>query len=410
MDIFIGRQPIFNLHEEVVAYELLYRNENVNAYFGTDADAATIDVLVNSFFSIGFNEVTHGLPGFVNFTDSLLMNPIIEVLDPNSIVIELLEDVAITKELINRVIELKSSGFIIALDDFILNKDVDLYDELFAHTDIIKVDFLNTSLFERLEIEKRVKSSYSHIKLLAEKVETRNHFDVAKYAGYSLFQGYFFEQPQILKSKEIPVNTIQYFQIMTLLRDDEPNINQIAENIERDISLTYKLLQIINNSGKRPTSKKVRSIKQAIILLGLTELRKYLYLLAMRESGLSADSDVYKEIMYSSLFRAKICELLAKRQKKENYSEYFLVGMFSMIDSLLQRPIKSIINQLPFSEEVIITICNGETEMTPYLKFSIALNKLDWTKINEYRLLFDLTEDEMERLYVEATQWAQNSL
>lgn len=410
MDIFIGRQPIFNSNEEVVAYELLYRSENVNAYIGTDADAATMDVLVNSFLTIGINEVTHGLPGFVNFTDNLLMDPVIEVLDPEVVVIEILEDVPITKKLIDRVIELKKKGFTIALDDFIINKDIDLYDELFTHTDIIKVDFLLTSLFERLEIEKRVKTSFPHIKLLAEKVETRNHFDVAKYAGYSLFQGYFFEQPQILKSKDIPVNTIQYFQIMTLLKDGEPNINLIAENIERDISLTYKLLQIINNSGKRSMSKKVRSIKQAIILLGLAELRKYLYFLALRESGLSSDSDVYREIMYASLFRAKICELLAKKHSKTNFSEYFLVGMFSMIDSLLQRPIKSIINKLPFSEEVVITICGGETEMTPYLKFSIALNKMDWGKVNEYRLLFGLTDIELERLYFEATRWAENSI
>lgn len=409
MDVFIGRQPIFNSNEEVVAYELLYRNKNVNEYAGTDADAATIDVLVNSFLSIGINEVTNGLPGFINFTENLIMDPIIEVLDPASVVIELLEDVTITKKLIHRVIELKKKGFIIALDDFILNKDVDLYDELFEYTDIIKVDFLQSSMIERHEIEKRVKTSFPHIKLLAEKVETRNHLDVAKYAGYSLFQGYFFEQPQILRSTDIPINTIQYFQIMALLKDDEPNVHLISENIERDVSLTYKLLQIINNSQKR-TFSKVRSIKQAIMLLGFTELRKYLYFLAMRESGLTADNDVYRQIIYGSLFRAKICELMAKRQRKTNFSEYFLVGMFSLIDSLLQRPMETIINKLPFSEEVIDTICQSETEMTPYLEFSIALNKMDWTGIKKYRLYFNLDKHEVEQLYVEATKWAENSM
>lgn len=409
MDVFIGRQPIFNSTEEVVAYELLYRNQNVNAYSGTDADAATIDVLVNSFLSIGMNEVTNGLPGFVNFTDNLLMNPVIDLLDPSSVVIEILEDVPITEQLIKRVIELKRKGFTIALDDFILNKEVTLYNELFAYTDIIKVDFLLSSLFERTEIEQCVKTSFPHIRLLAEKVETRNHFDVAKFAGYSLFQGYFFEQPQVLKSTDIPISTLQYFQVMTLLKDDEPNINLIAENIERDISLTYKLLQIINTSQKRSVSK-VRSIKQAIMLLGFTELRKYLYFLAMRESGITVENDVYKEIIYASLFRAKICELMAKKQLKKNYSEYFLVGMFSMIDTLLQRPMQSIVNKLPFSEEVINTICKGETEMTPYLTFSIALNKMDWEQIEKYRSQLDLTQEDVERLYIKASEWAGNSM
>lgn len=408
MEVFIGRQPIFNLHEQVVAYELLYRSKNGNSFPMVDSDAATIDVLVNSFLSIGIEEVTKGKPCFVNFTDNLLKSTLIDYLNPAQVVIEILEDVPINTLLVERVKELKARGFKIALDDFVLDHTVEVYDELFAHIDYIKVDFMLSSLLERMEIENKIKENFPHITLLAEKVETRNQFDVAKHSGYQLFQGYFFEQPQIIKSTDIPANTLQYFQILALLKDEEPNVGILAENIERDLSLTYKLLQMINNSTKRSKSK-VRSIKQAILFLGLGELRKWIYLLTMREIDMNTDTDLFKELMRTSLFRAKVCEKLAKLSYKQNFSEYFLIGMFSVIDSLLQRPMSSILNQLPFPEEITDTILGKQTEMSPYLEFSIALGKLDWDTLDVLAPKFDLNMESMDLLYKEALQWAETS-
>ena len=409
MEVFIGRQPIFNLHEQVVAYELLYRSKNVNTFPMVDSDAATVDVLVNSFLSIGIEEVTNGKPCFVNFTENLLMSSINEYLNPSQVVIEILEDVPLTPKLVERVIELKSYGFKIALDDFILDEHVQIYDELFVHIDFIKVDFLLSPLLERMEIENKVKEKFPHIKLLAEKVETRNQFEVAKHSGYELFQGYFFEQPQILKATDIPVNTIQYFYIISLLKEEEPNIQLLSENIERDISLTYKLLQMVNNSSRRSKSK-VRSIKQAILILGIADLRKWIYLLAMREIDMNTDSDLFKEVMRTSLFRAKACEKLAKLSCKQNFSEYFFVGMFSLIDTLLQRPLHIILQQLPFSEDIKATILGYQTEMTPYLEFSIALGKLDWDSLEELAPKINIDLTSIDLLYHEAIEWAEKSL
>ncbi|UNT56409.1 EAL and HDOD domain-containing protein [Lysinibacillus capsici] len=408
MEVFIGRQPIFNLHEQVVAYELLYRSKNVNAFPMVDSDAATIDVLVNSFLSIGFEEVTKGKPGFVNFTENLLMSSIHEFLNPSQVVIEILEDVPLTSQLVERVIELKKQGFQIALDDFMMDDQVKVYDELFEQIDYIKVDFLASSIVKRMEIENKVKEKFPHIQLLAEKVETRHQFEVAKSSGYVLFQGYFFEQPQIIRATDIPANAIQYIHIISLLKEEEPNIHLLAENIERDISLTYKLLQMINNSSKRSKSK-VRSIKQAIVLLGVSNLRKWIYLLAMREIDIDADSDLFKEVMCTSLFRAKVCEKLAKLAYKKNFSEYFLVGMFSLIDTLLQRPMNVILQQLPFSEDITNTILGFETEMTPYLEFSIALSKLDWLRLEELAVQLNIQLVDIDLLYYEAIEWAEKS-
>ena len=409
MDVFIGRQPIFNINEEIVAYELLYRSQTENAIQNTDSDTATVDVLVNYFLSMGIKEVTKGKPGFINFTENLLMNDVLGLINPSKIVIEILEDVPITEQLIQRVKELKELDFRIALDDFVLDQDVSLYDELFEYIDFIKVDFLATPLLERMEIENRVKNNYPHIQLLAEKVETRNQYDVAKFAGYTLFQGYFFEQPQVIISTDIPLNTLQYFKIMLLMKEEEPDITQIAESIEKDISLSFKLLKLMNESEGR-TKSKVRSIKQAVMLLGLTELRKFIYLLALREGEISEDSDLYKELLRTSLFRAKVCEKLAKMNRKENFSEYFLVGMFSLIDTLLKRPIESILEKLPFSEEVANTISGERTGMSPYLDFSIALDKMNFSQIDKYAEELNLTKSEITSLYHDANEWAEETL
>ena len=408
MEVFIGRQPIFNLHEQVVAYELLYRNKDSNSFPMIDSDAATVNVLINSFVNIGIDEVAKGRPCFVNFTENLLIGPLTDYLDPTKVVIEILEDVPITKKLISRIQDLKNRGFKIALDDFVFNESVHIYDELFMYVDYIKVDFLLSPLLERMEIENKVKTKFPHVKLLAEKVETRNQFDVAKHSGYVLFQGYFFEQPQVIKATDIPVNTLQYFHIIPLLRDDEPNVNAIAENIERDISLSYKLLQLVNKSTRRPKSK-IRTIKQAVLMLGLSELRKWIYLLAMKENGTHSESDLFGELMQRSLFRAKVCEEVAKLNNKQNYSEYFLIGLFSLIDALLRRPMTMILEQLPLSEEIAETIVGGTTPMSSYLAFSVALSKVEWDKVEKYGAQLGLSEEQVMQIQKKADEWVEET-
>ncbi|MBD8036533.1 EAL domain-containing protein [Solibacillus sp. A46] len=409
MEVFIGRQPIFNKYEEIIAYELLYRNNYVNQFPNIDSDTATIELLINSFLSIGIKEVANGKPAFINFTENLIMQDSVDFLESEQVVIEILEDVSITPELIQQLKQLKSAGYKLALDDFVIDEKVLVYDELFPQIDYIKIDFLHTSENERIVTERLIKSKFPHIKLLAEKVETREQFEIAKQSGYSLFQGYFFEKPQILTANDIPANIFQYFQIISLLRDDETNIDLLAENIEREISLSYRLLKLINGSSKR-TKKKVRSIKQAILMLGLLELRQWVYLLAMRESNINSNNDVFKELMYTSLFRAKACEISARLNYKKNYSEYFLVGLFSLIDSLLKRPLNIIVTQLPLSDDILETISGSQTVMTPYLQFSTALSKLDWENIMPLANQLNIPSDEILPMYEEVKGWVNDTL
>lgn len=301
MELFIGRQPIFDLNGHIGAYELLYRSKDKSEFSSINPDAATVDVIVNAFLNFGIKEVTNGKPCFVNFTENLLMGPLVDYLDPNQVVIEILEDVQITPKIIDRVRELKLAGFQIALDDFVLDEQVEIYYELFSIIDYIKVDFLLSPLNKCIEIEKEIKSKFPHIRLLAEKVETIKQLNSAKNSGYELFQGYFFERPQIITTRSIPTSTIQCFQIITLLSVDEPNIDAITEIIESDISLSYNLLHLINTYHHFGKSS-IQSIKQAILMLGLIDLTRWIYLLAMKDSINSSYPSVKLELMRVSLF------------------------------------------------------------------------------------------------------------
>lgn len=408
MDVFVARQPIFNKNEDIVAYELLYRSNQQNRFPNIDQDGATVDVFINSFMSIGLEELTGGKPAFINFTANLINSKLFDFMDSTKLVIEVLEDVEITPQVIDHIKQFKQFGFQVALDDFTMVSFAKTPAELYPYIDIIKVDFMATTALERMTLENELKIRYPHLKLLAEKVETRHHYEIAKHSGYSHFQGYFFEKPQIVAAVDIPPNVLQYLHVLSLLKQDEPDINEISENIERDLSLTYKLLQLINETKKR-TRSKVRSIKQAVLLLGLTELRKWIYFLALREAKIDLKKDASKEVLYASLYRAKFCEKLAQHKFKKNASEYFLVGLFSLMDVILQRSMGLILQKLPFDDQIIQTLNGQDTELSPYLNLSIALSRGDFEQVVQLSETIQVSEEIILRIHDEATTWVRHS-
>ena len=404
MEIFVARQPIFTKNEQIFAFELLYRDSDTNAFPVIDGDLATLEVLTHSFLTIGINNLAGEKLCFINFTENLLDNIVFDKIPPHRVVVEILEDVPITPSLIEKLTSIKKLGFLIALDDFCLHNNINLYDELFKLVDFIKIDFMLSTLSERESIEKIVKKNYPHIVLLAEKVETREDFYHAKEAGYGLFQGYFFAKPEIIKGTEIPANTVQYIRIIGLLSNQVATIEQIADEIERDVSLSFKVLKIINSPAARKKSK-IRSIKQAVVMLGLEELKHWLYVLMLRESKVNGNGDGMA-IIEASLFRARFCELLAKRNLLQNASEYFLVGMFSLIDTILQQNMNDLLQELPLTDVVIETLSGNSTEMTPYLELSKACDEVRWDDIIAGAETVGIDHATLNKYYLEARSWA----
>jgi EAL and modified HD-GYP domain-containing signal transduction protein len=394
-EVFVGRQPILDANGDLFAYELLYRNSNNNYFPNIDPEIATIGVIVNTFLSPGFEQIA-AKKTFINFSASLLVTDIFDTLAPERIVIEILEDVKITPIILSKLQKLKSAGFQLALDDFILQKQFDKYPALFQMIDYIKVDFVSTTESQRVAIES-LKSIYPQIKLLAEKVETVEQFTKAKAIGYELFQGYFFAKPDIVKNTKLPAKTLLYFEVLKLLNYETPNIEEIATLIMQDVSLSYRLLKQLNTYAFK-SSKKVISVHQAIVIMGLKDFKKWIQFLVIYQESSKGPDGRSKALINYSLTRANLCELLAAESGKANTDEYYMLGMFSLIDVILEREPSYIFPLLPVTTEIIDTLCGHQTEMTPYLRIVVALEKLDYTEAIQQAELLGISEKELSEI------------
>ncbi|WP_077214340.1 EAL and HDOD domain-containing protein [Bacillus dakarensis] len=400
---FVGRQPIFNKDEDIFAYELLYRSNDENIFPNIDGDQATADVIINSFVNIGIEELSNGKPCFINFTENLLQLRVPTYFQPNDIVVEILEDVLPGPEIIKICKELKQLGYKIALDDFIYHDNNPYFSEYLKYADIIKVDVLKTPLKIREKIE--FTARMMNIELLAEKVETRSDYELLKKEGYDYFQGYFFSKPVIVSTHDIPTYFLSYIDLIKNLSMTEPNVDVITELIERDLSLSYKLLKLINSPALRPRNK-ISSIRQAIVLLGFTELQKWVYVLSIRGS-LIGKSEMSDEVIRTSLTRARLCESIS-RLKKNPSSEagYFMTGMFSLMDSIIGTPMDKIVNSLPLKEEICQALIGHDNQYKQVLDLAIAVEQGKWEIISERCRTFMIDESELFTEYFNALNWS----
>ncbi|CAM3280149.1 HDOD domain-containing protein [Filibacter tadaridae] len=405
MNVFVGRQPILDVNEKIFGYELLYRNSEKNFFPTIDPNQATIGLLVNTFLSIGIDNVVGNCVSFINFTGELLAQDLFSSLNPDQVIVEILEDVEITPSLISKLYKLKNDGFKLALDDFILQEQYQIHTNLFNLIDYIKVDFLHTTLIERHKIENFAKK-HPHIAMLAEKIETKEEFLAAKKSGYTLFQGYFFSKPEIIKRSGIPSNANLHLHIINQITKDTPNIGNIADLIMHDVSLSYKMLRFINTLAFG-VPKQINSIKQAIVIIGLRETKKWMYVLALQEIGTGTTKNNVKALIEYSLTRAKMCELLAKKAGKKNADEYFLAGMFSLIDVIMNQNWEDILTHLPLSNGVAHTLTGQKTEITPYLELTKAVERFDWVSVARYANEINIDSAELSKFTQQANCWAQ---
>lgn len=374
-ELFVGRQPILDLQGNLYSFELLYRNSSSNAFPNIDPEVATINVIVNTYLSPGFEQIA-AKRTFINFSGKLLKTNIFDSLNPKQVVIEILEDVQLTPEIVERLEQLSRKGFKIALDDFILGRKQIMYPELFQVVNYIKVDFLHTAREDRLSIEK-LKSMYPQIILLAEKIKTHKQFEEAKNAGYELFQGYFFAKPEIIQRGKLPTNVLHYFELLRLLNDEGTSIDEIERVVMSDVSLAYKILKQTNTYAYQ-SLKRISSVRQAIMRIGFIELKRWIQFLAIYQEDAGKESGRNKVLVNNSLVRANLCELLALKTGKHNADEYYMLGLFSLIDLILKRNPEELFPALPVSNKIIETLCGTNTEMMPYLRIAEALEEMKY--------------------------------
>ncbi|MNM87494.1 EAL domain protein [compost metagenome] len=401
MDIFLARQPIFDKKNKIIAYELLFRTGMLNKYNSVDGDNATIEVIKNTLFNFGIEKIAKSKKVFINFTENILKSNILDLLSPEYVVVEILEDIEPTLEIINICKKLKEMKYTIALDDFVFHNK---YKSLMEFVDIIKVDFRITKGEERKEVIKKIKNK--NIKFLAEKVETIEEFNDAVKYGYSYFQGYYLSKPVVISGKKIPENKIIHMRLLEELNSKDFSLEKVEELIKKDISLSYKLLRIVN-SAEFGLKHKVTSIKQALSYTGEIQVKKWLYLVSIKAIG----DDRPDFIIFESLARAKFSELifLKTRFRKDSFNAY-LIGMLSLVDVILEKPIDEILEEILVDEEVKSALIGEKNNKYGFL-LSLILNyeqgKID--KIFELMEYFNISTDELRSSYMEAIEWSHSN-
>ncbi len=394
---YVARQPIMDLRSRVHGYELLFR-AGPDAVFRGDGDMATRTMLDNTVI-FGLDKLTGGLPAFVNCTSESLTEEMVHVLPPSMTVLEILESLDPTPELIAACRKLKCAGFRLALDDFIWKPELEPLVEL---ADYIKVDFFLFGAAERKALLKKL--SGVSVALIAEKVETQEAYREACDEGFTLFQGYYFCRPVLMENRKVPSNRLSQLEILQMLRADSIELKRLTSLVKQDASLTYRLLRLVN-SPICAVRQEVNSIQAALLAVGEVAFRRIATLAITSE--LCADQPT--EILRMAFVRGRFCEEAAALCGLDA-TEQYLRGLMSLLPAMLRLPMAEITPALPLRNEVRQALegnANAERRLLGWLE---SHERGDWASSDEALEATGLKGEALLRVFTDAVAWAEGVL
>ncbi len=394
--------------QQLLAYELLFRDGSVSAGNSAkivDPSHATAMVIANAFTQISTSEVLGTYRGFINIDTDLLFSELIEALPTNQVVLEILETVEPTPEVVARCQELKDMGFHLAVDDIVHAKES--YRPLFALASVIKVDIFTMP-------EDRLRSLTAQLKpygkkLLAEKVESLEEFTVCKSLGFDLFQGYYFAKPTILVGKKLGPSKLVLLRFLTLLMEDAetPNLENV---LKLEPALMLNLLRL-TNSVSSGLSLKVTSLSHAITILGRKHLQRWVQLLLYTNPD--GNALLVNPLLQLAATRGRLMELLSPHLRfvgsDDASDQAFMVGIMSLMPTLFSMPMQDILAQLPITEAVRQALLTNDGELAKLLALAEATEKNDSKLLHATRLPFPkITTNELNTYFIKAFSWANN--
>ncbi|MBI5878039.1 MAG: HDOD domain-containing protein [Chloroflexi bacterium] len=392
LELFIGRQPIFNRRLEVVAYELLYRSAEAARAGVVDGDQATARVLLNAFAELGLDTLVGGKKAYVNITRNFFNGTYPIPMPPAFVTLEVMEDTARDLVLYENLIALAGQGYQIALDDVI---DIEQAAPLLSIADVVKIDIMGVERRQLPALVEDVRARRSRCKLLAEKVETHEELEFCTALGFDYFQGYFLCKPVILKGRRVDAARVVILQTLVRILDPRADFRTLAQIVSQDVSLSYKLLKLVN-SAFYGFVQRITSIEGAIGLLGMNQLRGWLTLLLM-----SSIENKPHELTNLAMSRAKLCELIALTLHQPRTEPFFLVGLFSVLDALLDINMAEALDQLPLSDEVVAGLLRHEGNLGEVLQLTLAYERGDWDRLVQAKI----EPDVLRQSYVQAIRW-----
>ncbi|MEO2266863.1 EAL and HDOD domain-containing protein [Pseudoalteromonas pernae] len=402
MNFYAARQPILDREKSLVGYELLFRDGLDNVFPQINGDEATSRLIEGSQFTFGLEELTGNKPAFINFTLDTLVKGYASMMGTNEIVVEILETVQPGKRLLALTQQLKEQGYTIALDDY---KHQNVWRHFFPHIDIIKVDYLESSLEDIQEIIDAVKP-YPNIKLLAEKVETYEQYQQAMDLGFTYFQGFFFSKPEMVQSKALPPSELTLAELLYETSTTDMDLEKITKVFERDVNLSYKLLRY-SNSAMFKRRAEISTIKQALVVLGAAEIKKFLSLLFTAQLS----SDKPAELMLLSLTRARFAEVLAEKHPGSvDSGRAFLTSMMSLLDAILDQDMAEVVERLPLANDIKVALRDREGDLAKYITLVEQYEQAKWQDANKTMEEMKLDATTVPDAYHEAIHWAQEQI
>ncbi len=389
----VARQAIFDRELEVQAYELLYRACDC-AVPVSDGDGATSQVILNGLQDIGLERLVGRHRAFINLTRHFLVQPDIP-LPRDKVVLEILEDIEPDATVMQGVRALGERGYTLALDDFIYAPGLE---PLIEQADIIKIDI---QLLPRQQLEAQVRRLRTYpVQLLAEKVETEEELDRCRALGFDYFQGFFLARPHLVRGRTLSPSRQAALDLLSRLQDPELDMDGVARLIEADPGLGYRLVRFVNSAGMGLT-RLVDSIRQAAVYVGTEALRGLASLMV-----LAGENDRPRELLRNAVLRGRLCENIARKAGLEQPESHFTVGMFSLLDALLGKPLPELLERLTLTPEVHQALLDNRGERGEVLRAARAYEAGDWSRA----ACAGLDAEAIADLYLEALAWTDQAV
>jgi EAL and modified HD-GYP domain-containing signal transduction protein len=394
-DVFVARQPIYDSAMAVMAFELLYRPSPKETKARIiDPRQATLEVISSAALEIGLDRLSGGQPVHINFPMELLVDVPDLPLPPNLVVIEVLEDVRAEPAVLEGIRKLRARGHRIALDDYSPQvSDPRLLD--FA--DIVKLEITHPPAGELAKLVKELKPR--GVQLIAENVETPEDFESCVALGFTGFQGYFLQHPQTFRAKRVPSSRLSTLRLVASLSNEQYSIDEIELLISQNVSMSYHVLRCINSSYYS-LPRKIDSIRQAIVILGVDHLRQLCSLLCLQ-----GFDDRPPSLFVNAMTRARMCEQLGRLGGVKETGPYFITGLFSLLNAMVGMPTQKIVEELPLSPAIARALVAGEGDLGKALKCTRAYERAAWDHVTYANLPASL----IRAAYVDALFWAEQA-
>jgi EAL and modified HD-GYP domain-containing signal transduction protein len=394
-DVFVARQPIYDSAMAVMAFELLYRpSPSETKARIVDPRQATLEVISSAALEIGLDRLSGGQPVHINFPMELLVDVPDLPLPPNLVVIEVLEDVRAEPEVVEGIRKLRARGHRIALDDY----STQISDpRLLEFADIVKLEITHPPAGELERLVKELKPR--GVQLIAENVETPEDFEACVALGFAGFQGYFLQHPQTFRAKRVPSSRLSTLRLVASLSNEQYSIDEVELLISQNVSMSYHVLRCINSSYYS-LPRKVDSIRQAIVILGLDHLRQLCCLLCLQ-----GFDDRPPSLFVNAMTRARMCEQLGRLGGAKDTGPYFITGLFSLLNAMVGMPTQKIVEELPLSPAVSRALVAGEGDLGNALKCTRAYERAAWDHV----MYGDLPPALIRAAYVDALFWAEQA-